>query len=382
LVRVSQGGENGTTPTGAVYANRIGSGQIVQSYKPNLGVRGEFIPSSQRNQGKRCEINVSSDEFENVKQRFRFMYTSLDERARALDKHLLRLQKVLCHSVGIEESDLSPVGQVSQDDIWICGRICCETSEGRLNKASVVLEGSRRDSSGRRVHLDLSNSDISSYSLFPGQIVLLFGLNSGGRIFTVKKIVYGGSLPSLQTHIELFHKYHHSNLFQNGLPLSVMTACGPFTTNDNLSYAPLQDLFFKVLSSKPDVLVLVGPFVDVTQPLLSSGCVKLVDEDENGSIIAESNASYEMVFTMRVIRDCITALFAEDPSIPTNIILVPSLNDAHHEYVYPQPPFGDREEIKTEFFEESLGILNIPFSKDPEPNKNRIHLLPNPCMFR
>jgi hypothetical protein len=35
------------------------------------------------------------------------------------------------------------------------GRICCEAPEGRINKASVLLEGSRRDSGGFRVKLEL-----------------------------------------------------------------------------------------------------------------------------------------------------------------------------------------------------------------------------------
>ena len=46
---------------------------------------------------------------------------------------------------------------------------------------------------------------------------------------------------------------------------------GPFTTADNLSYQPLEDLLRIALKSKPDVLILVGPFVDISHPQLSSG---------------------------------------------------------------------------------------------------------------
>ena len=48
---------------------------------------------------------------------------------------------------------------------------------------------------------------------------------------------------------------------------------GPFTTADNLSYQPFEDLLRIALKSKPDLLILVGPFVDISHPQLSSGWV-------------------------------------------------------------------------------------------------------------
>jgi hypothetical protein len=61
------------------------------------------------------------------------------------------MAKDMCKLSGVdEEKDLQPVGVPSQDVVWICGRVCNEASEGRINKASVLLEGSRRDSGGRR----------------------------------------------------------------------------------------------------------------------------------------------------------------------------------------------------------------------------------------
>jgi DNA polymerase alpha subunit B len=50
-----------------------------------------------------------------------------------------------------------------------------------------------------------------------------------------------------------------------------MTAAGPYTEANNLSYAPLEDLLSKVLTNKPDLLVLMGPFVDTSQEVLASG---------------------------------------------------------------------------------------------------------------
>eukprot|EP01035_Chromulina_nebulosa_P023539 gene23539-30520_t len=66
----------------------------------------------------------------------------------------------------------------------------------------------------------------------------------------------------------------------------------------------------------------------------------------------------------------------------TQFILIPSLLDAHHDYVYPQPPFCDRDHIKSTHFKEEIGELNIPYSSDKNKDLKRIHLLSNPCMFR
>ena len=37
--------------------------------------------------------------------------------------------------------ELTPVGLPKQETVMVVGRICCEAAEGRINKASVVLEG-------------------------------------------------------------------------------------------------------------------------------------------------------------------------------------------------------------------------------------------------
>lgn len=138
-----------------------------------------------------------------------------------------------------------------------------------------------------------------------------------------------------------------------------------------------------ILREKPDVVVLLGPFVDISQPLLSSGNVQLNDDDDNPEN-GQHTASYEMVFVEKVARDCLQAFFnseSEYGTLATQFVLVPSLQDAHHEMVFPQPPIGDRDKIETSYFDEPLGVLQIPFARPNEPKK-RVHLLPNPCMFR
>lgn len=91
------------------------------------------------------------------------------------------------------------------------------------------------------------------------------------------------------------------------------------------------------------------------------------------------------VFIEKIVRDTFVAMFNLEEGneyIPTQFVLIPSLQDAHHEFVFPQPPFADRDVvIDNNFFNEQIGSLNIPFSKDSDLRK-RIHLMPNPCMFK
>lgn len=51
--------------------------------------------------------------------------------------------------------------------------------------------------------------------------------------------------------------FHHSDTKLGGRPLSVMLAAGPYTTDDNLDYIPLDALISEARSAKPDTLILV-----------------------------------------------------------------------------------------------------------------------------
>lgn len=211
------------------------------------------------------------------------------------------------------------------------------------------------------------------------------GVNASGRSMLVQRIVEGVPRPAPLSAPSKLLQFHHSDLYQGGQPLRVLAASGPFTTMQNLDYEPFDELMQKVFSERPDVLILMGPFVDSAHPLMKDGDITLTDRD-NESIIGDHLASYEMVFIERIIRDGLLALFNgenEDDLIPTHIILIPALGDAHHEFVFPQPPFADRDvqRIQTSFYEEAIGQLDVPFSRDSDPKK-RVHLLPNPCMFR
>ena len=104
----------------------------------------------------------------------------------------------------------TPVGLPRQNRVLCVGRICKEAHGGRLNQASVQLEGSRGHSMGSTIALDLSGllgndgGDVGDrgnreygYSLFPGQIVAVEGINPSGRTMRVTRVIEGVVPPPL-----------------------------------------------------------------------------------------------------------------------------------------------------------------------------------------
>jgi hypothetical protein len=66
----------------------------------------------------------------------------------------------------------------------------------------------------------------------------------------------------------------------------------------------------------------------------------------------------------------------------TQFVLVPSLNDAHHELVFPQPAFvNGAQGMETHFYEDyRVGSLRFPLCE--EGPSQQVHLLPNPSTFK
>ena len=148
------------------WAERSDVGKVVVKFNTELGRREEFRPSDKKPLGIRCAVEMRDDDFDNVKERYRYMFTTLDERSRAPEKHMMAMQDSMCALANISPDDLMPVGIPSQESVWVCGRICCDSSVGKINKESVLLEGSKVTSSGRRVHLDLQVLLLNHMSYF------------------------------------------------------------------------------------------------------------------------------------------------------------------------------------------------------------------------
>eukprot|EP00904_Undaria_pinnatifida_P004135 jgi/Undpi1/13722/HiC_scaffold_9.g03375.m1 len=367
----------------AVYAARKYAGQKTTSFNPTLGLRGLSVPPSARAAGTRCDVEV--DTAVGAPARYRYMYTPLEERAAALEKGLLSLQGQMESRFGLGE--VTPVGVPRQEQVVAVGRVCCESAEGKINRASILLEGSRRDSSGQRVHLDLR--ELQSFALFPGQAVAVQGVNGSGGRMVARGIIDGVPRPlPASSPSELLRLQHGADL-GGGRPLSVFAAAGPFTTSDSLVYEPLNDLLGAVRAARPDVVVLMGPFVDAEHPKVASGEASVECIDGTSEPV-----DFETLFKLR-LSDKLDTLFANDKDLSTQFVLVPSLRDVFHEFVYPQPPFFDRVEGGVElgvgtYPDERMFVLDVPrtgtnangSSSASSARNKRVHLAPNPAWLR
>ncbi|XP_039100813.1 DNA polymerase alpha subunit B isoform X1 [Hyaena hyaena] len=211
----------------------------------------------------------------------------------------------------------TPVLVPAQEPVTLLGQIGCDTN-GKLNSKSVILEGDREHSSGAQIPVDLS--ELKEYSLFPGQVVILEGINTTGRKLIATKLYEGVPLPFYQPTEE------DEDFEQN----MVLVACGPYTTSDSITYDPLLDLIAVINRDRPDVCILFGPFLDAKHEQVENCLLTSPFED--------------------VFKQCLRTIIEGTRSSGSHLVFVPSLRDVHHESVYPQPPFSysdlSREDVK------------------------------------
>jgi len=257
----------------------------------------------------------------------RHMLGKLNERAGVLDEmiddigdKMVRKHKLLAAKTAEADAEqLSHVALPNQERVTVVGRVCLDGREGKLNAASVLLEGSRETSNGARVAVDLSS--VPEFSLFPGQVVAAQGTNTTGTVFTPDVIFQGAPKPMQRTAPEQLREHYFSGEDDGVEAVEVLMAAGPYTVSSNLEYEPLQDLLDVVRRDPPDVLVLMGPFVSEDHAIVQNGDMEVTYEEKFDQVITE-------------IADVILKELKT-----TELVLIPSLKDVHHDRVYPQPPF-------------------------------------------
>uniref|UniRef100_A0A8B9KVU6 DNA polymerase alpha subunit B n=1 Tax=Astyanax mexicanus TaxID=7994 RepID=A0A8B9KVU6_ASTMX len=262
------------------------------------GARGEVVAMFGDVQGPRwsgkgqtaVQVDLLEGREDSLTSSYKYMFQRLRDVRDVLTEKIEVLGEELRTHFNIEE--FSPASLPAQDTISVLGQVCCD-SNGKLNAQSVLLEASQ-EHGARQVPVDLS--ELKDYSLFPGQVVVMEGMNTSGSRLVASKLYEGVPLPFYSTS-ELKQEMN-----EGSEPVMVMVACGPYTPSDSLAYDPLIDLINIINKDRPDVCIL-GAYLN---PLHELVCLQL---------------QYLLYVT-----GC-------------KLVLIPSQRDVHHHYIYPQPPF-------------------------------------------
>ncbi|KAE8216740.1 hypothetical protein CF327_g112 [Tilletia walkeri] len=239
----------------------------------------------------------------------------------------------------------------------------------RLTPQSIYLESSRILGGGSRTRLVFSPTCIvrgapvgaaNPIGLFPGMIVGCKGRNVGADSFRVEQVLLVPSLPHSISPIRTMLSYQHEDpKHLQGDGARIMIASGPFVNLHNtkdLDFAPWHRLLDWIeqgrnsddqspeAPGRPDVLLLLGPFIPANHPALLSPTLS--------GMPTELFAKH--------ISGRLQRLSQSTPG--TSIILVPSTNDICNRHAaWPQPSF-----------EKDDPELALP---------KRVKRLPNPALF-
>nr|XP_040225792.2 DNA polymerase alpha subunit B isoform X1 [Anopheles coluzzii] len=229
----------------------------------------------------------------------------------------------------------------SSELIRVLGRIVVESSSTTTNSSSGTTSDKQVASNRnptttsklsivdfdehtlRYTRLDLSKVQVPSWwSLFPGQTVLLEGINPRGTLFSVKQIHCERTLalPRVPSSLDK--------------TLTCVIASAPFTDRDDLLYEKLSSLLVYCSNNPPDVLILTGPFADA-----------------NCKLYAEVAETFDEYFE-KIISTIMSSI-----GIYTEVFVVSHHDDLVSSFVYPTPPY------KVASFYKNL------------------HFLPDPCVF-
>lgn len=254
----------------------------------------------------------------------KYLFEMIPEKANYQREVLYNLGKEFTDKVKFQDSQkvdrFSAVDAPSQQVVHCIGRISTE-GDSKLTPNSTVLIGTDSDTV-RRVSLNFAKCP--SYAVFPGQTVYVTGLNPNGTMLYVDHVhaerdIGIPSFPSIES------------------PLDVVIAAGPFSAKDNLKYAGLEKLLAYCQNNNPDLLILVGPFVD-----------------EQNTQMDVLNEGYD-VFFEKMVANVMDRL--KECSVQTKVVLIASQDDLNSSSSFPTHP---------------LSILAS------YPN---LKLLPDPCQF-
>ncbi|KAB2031853.1 hypothetical protein ES319_D05G332800v1 [Gossypium barbadense] len=254
----------------------------------------------------------------------RFMYDTIEDRFNAIENRIRKHAAALVAS-SLYEEPMDP-SVASQRSMFAVGMICCD-GEGHLNDKSILLQSSVEHSRGQLVRLELNK--LSYFSVFPGQVVGIKGHNPSGHCLIASELVDSvplsiaadADLPPTKKQA-LDGEIQATHLSSTPTETTMIIAAGPFTTTDNLLFEPLSELLAYATRNSPQLLILLGPFIDSEHPQIKKGTVDL---------------SFDDIFQSEVLRMVQDYLEYMGPN--ARLVMVPSIRDANHDFVFPQPAF-------------------------------------------
>jgi len=319
----------------SVFADRQNAGQIVETLNEQLALHGPPI-APLANSRVKLTANTDLKKFY-----YKPMAMHLSGASEVLDDRIDEFQQLIQSHHQFEDSAFGNAATQATNEIVAVGRIASDTPEGKLNTASLVLETSRRTGAGLRVPLKV---ETISQEFFPGQIVAVRGINASGEYFSVNEVLEAPLLPPAASLPSVLDDINDRLGVGSGdgtesasQALNILVASGPYTADDNLAFEPLQALFEKAEITCTNVLILIGPLLDVEHPLLATGDFDLPDDPS----IKPDKATLIDVFRL-LIGAPLTRLAQALPSI--TIVMVPSVRDVVNKHVsWPQEPFARKE---------------------------------------
>ena len=316
------------------FSQRQNAGQIVETLNGHLETSEIVAPAAE----PRIKLHANTDL---PKYNYRPLAMHLSEASEVLDDRIEEFAASVQKHHSLEESAFGNAASKSTNEVIAVGRIASDTPESKMNANSIVLEMSRRAGAGVRVPLKFRTGVAGSF--FPGQIVALRGTNASGDSFTVAEILDTPMLPpSVSAPAAVDACYERLGIediesASAAHALNVMISSGPYTADDSLGFEPLHALCDKAIETSADVLVLIGPLLDVEHPLIASGDFELPDDP----MLEPDRATLGDAFRVLVSKP-LQRLAESVPGI--TILVVPSARDAVSKHVsWPQAALPKKE---------------------------------------
>ncbi|KPI92392.1 DNA polymerase alpha subunit B [Papilio xuthus] len=155
----------------AKYTTRTNPGTVVHSFGDDKILQALAKANGPNDLLDLCITQVPNEDGD-VYTKAMFGFELLHEKASTFDNHIQYVSQCILKKANLTET--------TSTEVLVAGRIECD-ADARLNSKSVILQGTWEASLSQAVTVDMDS--LKQYSLFPGQVVVMRGLNPRGDKF-------------------------------------------------------------------------------------------------------------------------------------------------------------------------------------------------------